>query len=409
MKKGFVYDLISVNSKLCFIELWSNKTRSVITSFGIFLGVASLLVNISFMRAMDDNLKKSMEAIGGLSMISIKNKEQVSDKEKLDFRRSQGLKISEVEQLGRMYPYVKAVLPQVEMHATISAQGKHAWSHTLAVSLDHLRAYNFELSKGRGFTSEDFLMKSAVCIVGTGVLDRLFGGGPPVDPVGQQITINRVQFTIIGVIYSEDKYSWRTRQVFIPFSIYQLRFGGSKGELEEIAVELKNSSFVPRAMRDFPLQMKMFHRGVEDFEIVANETRIEEMKQAALGMKVLLGAIAVITLLVGGISIMNIMFATIGDRIREIGIRKALGAKEKDIFVQFLIEAVMLCCVGGIPGMILGTAVTWMPKGVFPFVPALTPGDYLLSVGCTIIAGISSGMFPALGAARMQPVDALRY
>jgi putative ABC transport system permease protein len=119
--------------------------------------------------------------------------------------------------------------------------------------------------------------------------------------------------------------------------------------------------------------------------------------------------IAVITLLVGGISIMNIMFATIGDRIREIGIRKALGAKSSDVFMQFLIEAVTLCMVGGFPGLLLGTSVTLLPEGVFPFIPRLAAIDYTIAVIFTILAGVCSGMVPAMRAADMEPVDALRY
>jgi ABC-type antimicrobial peptide transport system permease subunit len=155
--------------------------------------------------------------------------------------------------------------------------------------------------------------------------------------------------------------------------------------------------------------MFALHRGIEDFEVEINLDKIKEMQTAALGMKAVLWSIAVISLLVGGISIMNIMFATIGDRIREIGIRKALGARDDDIFAQFLIEAVTVCFLGSIPGMLLGASITLMPEGIFPFDPTLTGTDYTVAVVFTLVAGILSGLFPALRAAKLLPVDALRF
>ncbi|MBD3316562.1 MAG: FtsX-like permease family protein, partial [Chitinivibrionales bacterium] len=176
-----------------------------------------------------------------------------------------------------------------------------------------------------------------------------------------------------------------------------------------VAVLLESVDYVDRAKRDLHTAVKIDHRGVEDFKIDASYDKIKEMEAASRGMKVILWSIAAISLIVGGVSIANIMFATIGDRIREIGVRKALGARSHDLFVQFMIESVLVCLVGGAPGMLLGGLVTLAPKETFPIVPALTIGDYAAALGFTVAAGLSSGLFPALRAATMQPVEALRY
>jgi putative ABC transport system permease protein len=133
------------------------------------------------------------------------------------------------------------------------------------------------------------------------------------------------------------------------------------------------------------------------------------MRNARKGFTVLLWCIAAITLLVGGISIMNIMFATIGERIREIGTRKALGARASDVFVQFIFEAILVCLAGGLPGMLMGTAITLAPEGLFPYEPELRAAASVFPMGFTVAAGVISGMFPALHAAGMEPVEALAY
>jgi ABC-type antimicrobial peptide transport system permease subunit len=166
---------------------------------------------------------------------------------------------------------------------------------------------------------------------------------------------------------------------------------------------------IEQAKKEITNQMRILHRGVEDFELEVNQDKINEMKNASLGMKILLSAIAVISLVAGGVSIMNIMFATIEDRIREIGVRKALGARKADIFMQFIIEAVLISFVGGFLGMFLGSVITFLPESVFPIKPFLNLSDYLIALGFTLLAGVASGLFPALKAAKMQPVEALRY
>jgi ABC-type antimicrobial peptide transport system permease subunit len=246
-----------------------------------------------------------------------------------------------------------------------------------------------------------------VCVIGKRIAGRLFGDYESV--VGKSVTINKVSFRIIGEIETGDRFSWRGWQVFLPYEFYKKKFMSSQTNPEQFEIELTNSSFEQEARTVFTSKLLELHRGVEDFLVESNANKIQEMKAASAGMQVILVSIAIITLFVGGISIMNIMFAALGDRIREIGVRKALGAHNLDILLQFIIESIFLCLVGGIPGLVLGTSVTLFPKGIFPFNPQLLTMDYIVAITFIIVTGIGSGLAPAFKAASQQPADALRY
>jgi putative ABC transport system permease protein len=357
---------------------------------------------------MDDDLQQSMEAIGGLRVVTVTNKDPSSPEEKQTFQRSPGLTMAEGERIGNESPFVEAFLPQRDLWRNhLSVRGQHVHAHVRAVGPKHLEVYNYKIRQGRPLSWEDHMKKQFVCVIGRQVAERLFGKG--VDPVGQELNIDRYRFTIVGLIQTETIFQQQSNEVLFPFSLYASKFASRFSRQNELAFLLKDVKAADAAQRDLRNRFLALHRGVEDFSVEINQDKIKEMKTAGLGMKVLLASIAIISLLVGGISIMNIMFATIEDRIREIGIRKALGARKRDIFAQFVIEAILLSGVGGLPGMLLGTAVTLVPEGVFPYNPRLGEPDYILAITFTVFIGFVAGMFPSMRAANMQPVDALRY
>ncbi len=397
-----------VNLKLCLLELYTNRVRSFITSLGIFLGVASLLVNLSFVRGMDDDLKASMERIGGLNIIKVHAVEPVSEEEKIIFQNSPGLSLAEAERIAEEGPHIKAVIKgrEVGWHG-VTAVGKRTHGKVIAVSQEYFEVFNYRIVQGRSFTDEEMAKRRYVCLVGPRIVSRLFGAKE--NPLGKIVRIRNIPIEIIGVIGVDSPGNVRSMEVLFPFSVYAGRFKNAVRNLDEIIFQLDNSSNVKNTVGELKRKYQALHRGVDDFEIETSSDKIKEMQIASTGMKILLWAIAVISLVVGGVSIMNIMFATIGDRVREIGIRKTIGAQRFDIFAQFMIEAVTLCFVGAGPGIILGTLVTLAPAGVFPFMPRLSVTDYSISIIFTIGAGLLSGLFPALKAANMQPVEALRF
>jgi putative ABC transport system permease protein len=400
--------VLGVNIRLCINEILSNRLRSVITSMGIFLGIASLLVNLAFVRAMDNDVKRNMEQIGGLKLVTVKRVEAVTPQEKLSFARSPGLTMRQAEILAAQTPHVQAVVHQKNLRfAMCKANGKQTGSRLTAADIVYREAFDIQISRGRWFNAEEMERGRLVCVIGTRVAARLFG--PAADPVGKTITVRDMPMTIVGLLNSKGAYARQAMDCLIPYSVYEKKYRSPGTTEEEITVRIDSSAYARQVQRDLTAGIFAMHRGIMDFEVTINLDRIKEMQAASMGMKVVLWSIAVISLLVGGISIMNIMFATIGDRIREIGIRKAIGARNYDIFTQFLIEAVLVCFAGGLPGMLAGALVTFAPQGMFPFEPALTRIDYSMAIGFMLLAGFLSGLFPAIKAAKLLPVEALRY
>jgi ABC-type antimicrobial peptide transport system permease subunit len=405
--KNKIIKILMINLRLCLIEIWSNRLRSFLTSFGIFLGITSFLINVAFIRGIDKDIRSNMEEIGGLGIITIREKDGATTEERQLYKRSNGLNLKEIEEITESMLYVKCILPQKEIRRTpVFSSGKSSFARLKAVNEHYLRAYNYTIESGIPFSYQDHQQKRNVCIIGKRVSERLFGNEPP---VGKKLTFLNQQFEIIGTIKTTDNFSWKAAEVLFPYSLYVYRFSSKSERLDQIPIELTNSDYTEKAIIEISHLLKQKHRGTEDFEIESNQSKIQEMRSTSVGIKVLLTTIAAITLIMGGISIMNIMFAAIGDRIREIGLRKALGAQKYDIFLQFIIEAIMLCFVGGLPGLLLGSSVTFFPQGFFPFEPTLYMSDYILAVMFTIAAGILSGLSPAIKASNMQPVDALRY
>lgn len=400
--------VLFTNIKLCFLEILTNKARTFITSLGIFLGVTSLLVNLAFVRAMDENIRKNMERIGGLNLLTLKTVEPVTVEEKVFFQRSPGLTIKDGEVLVCENENITGIIKEKDLRwQYITLEGNHGGGHLKAVDTNYINIYNYRIGKGRSFTRFDFEGRKPVCIIGPRLVERLWEKSG--DPIGKNLTVKSLTFEIVGILDSEGMRSRRDMECLIPYSVYEKKIGGKGGKVDELALILSKIDNITQIEEYIEDRIQTLHRGVKDVETETNADKIKEMKSASAGIQILLWAIAGISLLVGGISIMNIMFATIGDRIREIGIRKALGAKKLDIFIQFIIEAILVCSVGGSPGIITGTLITLVPPGTFPFNPQLTISDYSLAFGFTVLSGFISGFVPALKAAQMQPIEALRY
>ncbi|MBD3421480.1 MAG: FtsX-like permease family protein [Chitinivibrionales bacterium] len=400
--------ILSVNFKLCLVEVFSNPLRTFITSFGIFLGVVALLWDLAFVRAMEADIKSNLEQLGGLTIINIQEKEPVTRREKMAFQQSRGVTLEEVVTIAQRHNYIKSVLPIADLRwQRIRFKDKSTWSRVKGVSLHHHEAFSYTIDKGKWFSMADFAEPIPVIILGSGVVERIWG--EDANPLGEEIVMRSIPFKVVGITQSSSRQNERARECLIPYPYYLSRFGGYRRSREEIAVQLIGTEYIDLAEAQITTELTAMHRGVTDFEFEIARDKIAEQRKASFGMKVLLFCIAAISLLVGGISIMNIMFATIGERIREIGIRKALGAKRFDIFAQFIIEAIFVCVIGGGMGMVVGASITFFPEDFFPFNPMLTIADYALAFGFTLVAGFFSGLVPAAKAANMQPVEALCY
>jgi putative ABC transport system permease protein len=400
--------LVAMNFKLCLIETSSNKTRSFLSSFGIFLGVASLLILLSFVRAMNKGVEQSILRMGGIENITIRQIEPQNKLEALEFRRSPGLLLNQAEALQQALPDIERLLPQISSgHAEVQGSGKSAHGQGRAVTFPFFETYDYQFDKGRKFTPEETENGENVCVIGGEVSRRLFG--PGADPVGKTLMLRQFPFRIVGVVHTEERWDRRAREVLYPLAFHLKYFSSPNPKFSEIILKARSTDVLEGLKLEITSRLTSLHRGVQDFEVVLNEDKIAEMKRTSRALDILLFILAALSLFIGGISITNIMFATIGDRIREIGLRKALGAKKSDLFVQFLIEAVLLCFVGGLPGMFFGSIPVLLPEGLLPMDPSLRPGDYVLGMGFTLFIGFAAGVFPALKAANMRPVEALQY
>lgn len=399
--------IIVINFIICSKDIITNKLRTFITTFGIFLGIGSFLVNVAFIRAMDQDIIKNMNNIGGLDVLTVKPKKPVSIKEKIYFQKANNLSISQAEELVNQSPYLDSFLPQKDLEwQRIVADGKQIYAHVKSVSSSVLKVYKYEVSKGKLFNKDDNSTQN-ICIIGKQCANQLFGND--VDPIGKKLRIDRYTFTVTGLIHTETVFQERAYEIVFPYSLYASKFISRYSAQDELTFQLKNPNDAFAAKYDIHNRLIQLHRGVEDFTIEINTDKIKEMQSASSGIKMLLSVVAFISLLVGGISITNIMFASIGNRIHEIGIRKALGATSTDIFIQFVIEAILISAAGGIPGMLLGVAITAIPENIFPYNPQLLSVDYMLALFLSMLIGIVSGCVPAVKAGKMEPTEALRY
>lgn len=319
--------LLTVNLRLCLLEIASNPTRSIISALGIFLGTASLLVNIAFIRAMKDSVNTEMDRMGGLTIINITAREAETDEEKLNYRRSPGLLLSDGDAVVERVPQVEMVLLQNEVGwRRFNGGGRESGAVLKAVGSDHMDVYNYAVTLGTGLTAEHHDRRERVCILGPDIATRLFGSEQAA--LGQTVnTMGRLSMRVVGILETKDRFESRSREVLMPFNTYDIVMGSVSGRTGSVVLKVRSVDQIERAKVNIEAVMRTLHRGVMDFEVATNVEKLKDMQETNRGIQVVLAAIAFISLCVGTISIMNTMFGTIGDRIREIGLRKALGAR----------------------------------------------------------------------------------
>ena len=443
-------------------EILANKFRSVLTMLGIVLGVASLVAMGAIVKGMENGMKESMIALGGLDK-ALTREAPVPVWQAHRADQAPGRTLRDVEALRRSAPLVKLVSPEMELARPLMSRGERrvkpsellgVWPVVLDMNL-HV------LEHGRFFNDLDEENASAVCVIGTGIRDALFGSpdelGREVIPIGDHIQINSQPFTIIGMFqhYESDRErkkrelarddpdasrkplvergrpsyrsasggsSWaferKNMTAYIPMNTMWLRFRASSGidaapdpTLSDIDLKVNDLSEMEAALGQARNVLLTTHGGIEDFTFSTQENTIQNINTAIRNARVSGGVIAAISLIVGGIGIMNIMLASITERIREIGIRKAIGATFASIFTQILVESSVIAVLGGILGLAVSFALVHLLAvlAAGDNVPEIVPATMLLAFAFSVIVGLLSGLFPAIKAARLSPIEALRY
>jgi ABC-type antimicrobial peptide transport system permease subunit len=411
-------------------ELQANKVRSLLSMSGIILGVASLVAMVTVVQGMVGNFRQFVDAMGGIEKITVLREQLPKEQEHLA-ELSEGLTMRDVERLRRTVPLVRNISPEARVgYEKIVYEDRETNTYVTGVTADYLPVAKrwVEPDQGRFVSDLDVLNMSDVIVLGSAVIPELFA--PNVDPVGQVVKVRGRRFTVVGVlnniegtgmqIRSANSRSsggaWRYRNsgAFIPVSTALTKYNGND-RLSGLGLRIADPEQLRDAVDQTERTMLAAHKGLRDFSISTNEQTLEDFRKTEAAFKLSLGGVAGISLFVGGIGIMNVMLASINERIREIGVRKAVGARGSDLFLQFLAEAAVVSVVGGLIGLLVSVGIVMLMN--FILMQALPTGavatlDWVImgeGLAFSVVIGLIAGVYPALRAAKLDPIEALRH
>nr|MDP2191593.1 ABC transporter permease [Rhodoferax sp.] len=402
--------------RIALRALAANTLRSILTMLGIIIGVAAVITMIAVGRGATERVQEQMKGLGSNIMLVIPGG-LTAGGVRLGAQTGQGLTEDDALAIAREVPEVQVAAPSSRTGAQVVA-GNSNWSTSILGSTnDYFEAREWPLADGRGFDAADLQGSAKVAIIGQTVARELFGEASPLDQV---IRVKKVPVTIVGVLSKKGQNAMGQDQddvVIVPISTYRNRIqGGTAGKLKRvgsISVKVREGQSMKAAednIKELLRQRFKVQPGGDDPFFVRNLTEILQAQEASSRvMTLLLAAVAGISLVIGGIGIMNIMLVSVTERTREIGLRMAVGARGRDILAQFLIEAVTLSLIGGAIGVALGAVATWAVGQFAGWQVSMTASSILLAVGFSAFVGIFFGFYPAQRASRLLPIEALRY
>ncbi|MCI5663471.1 MAG: ABC transporter permease [Mediterranea sp.] len=398
--------------KIALRALNNNKLRAFLTMLGIIIGVASVIT----MLAIGQGSKKSIQAQiaeMGSNMIMIRPGADMRGGVRQDPSAMQTLKLTDYESLCEETRYVAAVSPSVSSSGQLIAGNNNYPSSVSGVSIDYLEIRQLSVENGEMFTESDIQTSAKVCVIGKTIQDNLFPGGE--DPVGRIIRFNQIPFRVVGVLKSKGYNSMGMDQddiVLAPYSTVMKRLL-AQTYLSEVFASALTEDMTENAIDEITALLRRNHKLKEsdddDFNIRSQQELSSMMSSTTDLMTILLACIAGISLVVGGIGIMNIMYVSVTERTREIGLRMSVGARGIDILSQFLIEAILISITGGIIGVILGCGASWIVNSVAHWPIFIQPWSVVLSFAVCTVTGVFFGWYPAKRAADLDPIEAIRY
>ncbi len=400
-------------------SLYANKLRSALTILGIVIGVAAVIAMLSIGKGAQQSITSQITSIGTNLVYVSPGSVNQSGVEGAPGSASTLTQADAdaIEQLAN----IVAVAPVVEDRAQVVYMGNNANTRLLGVTSDYQTALNMTLSDGDFISDANVTASSSVVVLGSSVATNLFSDS--ISAVGQNIRINSLTFKVIGVLASKGGTGFMNQddQIFVPLTTAQSRLVGNPmyrgaSSVSTINVQVDSAKNVTSVEKDITALLEERHNvqpGADDFTITSQQDTIAAATSVTNTLSIFLGGIAGISLLVGGIGIMNIMLTTVSERTHEIGLRKAIGARRNDILMQFMVEAITLSTLGGIIGVTLGWGIAQLIGTVQISGSAINPvvslDSVLMATLFSLIVGLFFGIYPAARAARLQPVDALRY
>ena len=417
----------------------SNKLRSLLTMLGIIIGVASVLAMIAIGDGAKMIVLQDAQKLGGVNQFTMyRSSHKRVNNRWVPNRSNEYFEYEDVLAIEAECPSVKLVVPRIPEWRGVLAQAAGGTEHRTGyngVNASFAEAMDWNIEQGRFISDEDIGNEAKVCVLGSEVVDALFGNA---SPVGKEIKIGKgpggrfdrygrkdqkritERFTVVGTMASRGRslrFGWNLDDmIFMPLTTTQERFTGND-RIVMLSVHAHTVEEVPQAIEEVKTVLRRMHKGQDDFfSIWDMREGMAQLDKISKVIKIALGSIAGFSLLVGGIGIMNMMLVAVTERTREIGLRKALGAKRFDILLQFLIEAVVMCSVGGalgvLVGLFAGEGMAMLAVNIVKIVPewpsVISTNWILISVSFSAIIGISFGLYPAIKASALSPIEALR-
>ena len=408
-------------------EILAHKMRSLLSMSGIILGVAALVAMVSIVQGMVGQFKGFIEMQGGIEKITISTESLPKEQEHLQ-DSAPGLTMKDVEAIRKLVPSVSHISPEVSVRSTsVSRNGREFNTRVTGTMSDWLVINKRSVQKGRFLSDVDEFTRAKVCVLGSLVVDEIFE--PNEDPIGQAVKVGGEWFTVVGVLNEyqmsggpggKDKKRgpgrWMNGGCYIPIHTAMTNYT-SNDKLSSLYVRISSSEQLYDTIPQLDRVMLQAHGGFQDYSISTNEEMLAEFKKTESSFMISLGGVAFISLFIGGIGIMNVMLAAINERIREIGVRKAVGARGSDIFLQFLVETALVSSIGGLIGLGFSLGITSVVSHVMAgsrmgggiATMTVSPTVMLAGFAFSVGIGVLSGVYPALRASRLDPIEALRY
>ncbi|MDL2252029.1 ABC transporter permease [Odoribacter sp. OttesenSCG-928-J03] len=398
--------------KIAWKALLRNKTRALLTMLGIIIGIASVIAMVSLGQSSSQSINDQISS-SGTNLVMVMRASQRQGGVNIGSGSVQSLKVSDVNAVLERSDNISVASPVVNASGQI-VYGSNNWPGSIqGGNADYLSIRKYEIASGTNFTETDVSNSAKVCIIGTTIVKNIFPNGE--SPLGKIVRVGKIPLKIIGVLESKGQNQMGQDQddvVIIPYTTVQKRIL-AVNYIHMIMASAVSEEVVQLAVSDIEQILRVEHKikngAVDDFQVRTQQEMLQMMNSVSGFLTVLLAAIASISLVVGGIGIMNIMYVTVTERTREIGLRMSIGAKNKDILLQFLFESTILSLIGGIIGIVFGLALSYGASAALGWPFMVSPMSVSVSFFVCAATGIFFGWYPAKKAASLDPITALRY
>lgn len=399
-------------AKIALKAMARNKMRTFLTMLGIIIGVASVIVMLAIGQGSKKSIQNQISSMGS-NMIFVRPNSDMREGVRMNSSSMQTLEIADVEAIKKYCPSVSAVSPQVSSGGQVIYSSNNWPTSMQGVNADFLSIRKLSLNDGRIFNEQELNNSSKVCVLGQTVVDNLFTNGE--SPIGKTIRFNKIPFKVIGVLAEKGENTFGQDQddiIIAPYTTVQKRIMAITW-VQSIFTSAVSEEASSKAVDEISEALRKSHKlkstEADDFEVRSQAELINTFSSITNMLTILLAAIASISLFVGGIGIMNIMFVSVTERTREIGLRMAIGGREVDIMLQFLIESVMISFAGGLIGVMFGFIFAYGVSAIFGWPIAITSFSVILSFIVCLATGVFFGWYPARKASYLDPIEALRY